>query len=412
MSRKPILFIHFESFYLHLCRESVLSLRRDHILQITDLPVIQNRRIQLLLATELGKLFHTLVKRLIQMPGQTSVNKFLLSYWIYSRRHQFRYSSESRVININEHTTSIQSIHFHATAPFMLTGSIDAAKLWWLNYQNGLTPTCIATIQGNELSHFKGLAFHPTENLMVTNTVQNIPVLWRFSYDDTSGCTLTRLAWLHVHKCTVFSVDFHKRLPFFATGSLDAYVVVWELLPEKPYVKCVCSFSHGSKVFCVAFHPSLPLIATSGYDDVVRLWRLPSETSRLSLLATLIGHTHWIHSVTFDRTGQFLATGCQDHTIKLWRLSESDFTVTCLATLSGHTDAVNSVSFHQTGPFMVSTSMDRTVKVWRLSRNFSSATCIAEKKSDIDDLAICADFDPHTKSLVFGTKQNQVNLLN
>ena len=144
----------------------------------------------------------------------------------------------------------------------------------------------------------------------------------------------------------------------------------------------------------------------------MRLWRLPSETSRLSLLATLIGHTHWIHSVTFDPTGQFLATGCQDHTIKLWRLSESDFTVTCLATLSGHTDAVNSVSFHESGRFIVSTSMDRTVKVWRLSRNFSSATCIAENISDIDDLPICSDFDPHTKSLVFGTKQNQLNLLN
>jgi WD40 repeat protein len=408
MSRKSILFIYLEPFYTLLCRESVFSLRGDHILRITDLPVIQNRRIRLLLATELGKLFHTLVKRLIQMPGQTSVNKFLLSYWIYSRRHQFRYSSESRVTNIDEHTTSIQSIHFHATAPFMLTGSIDAAKLWWLDYQNGLTPTCIATIQGNELSHFKGLAFHPTENLMVTNTLQDIPVLWRFSYDGT----LTRLASLHLHKCTVFSVDFHNQLPFFATGSLDRFVVVWELLPQKPYVKCVCSFSHGSQVFCVAFHPSLPLIATSGYDDVVRLWRLPSETSRLSLLATLIGHTHWIHSVTFDQTGQFLATGCQDHTIKLWRLSESDFTVTCLTTLTGHTDAVNSVSFHQTAPFMVSTSMDHIVKVWRLSPDFFSATCVAEKKSDIDDFAICAAFDPHTKSLVFGTKKNQLNLWN
>jgi hypothetical protein len=61
---------------------------------------------------------------------------------------------------------------------------------------------------------------------------------------------------------------------------------------------------------------------------------------------------------------------------------------------------------------MVSTSMDHIVKVWRLSPDFFSATCVAEKKSDIDDFAICAAFDRHTKSLVFGTKQNQLNLWN
>lgn len=411
MSRKPIIFSFLEEFFLRMYRVAVLSLRGGPMPPIPNLPVIYNHRIRLLLATELGQLYHTLVKRLIQIPGQTCVNRFLWSLQIFSRRHQFKYSSDSRVTNVSGHTTSVCSIDFHATAPFMLTGSFDAAKLWLLNYQNGLTPTCIATWQGNDASHFKGIAFHPRQNLMVTNTPQSIPVLLHFSYDDTSGCTLTCLAWLQGHTRTVLSVDFHKRLPFFATGSLDTNVILWELLPSspKPNVKRVCSFSHGSEVFCVAFHPFLPLIATSGRDNFVRLWRLPSETSQLSLLTTLYGHSGWIYSVMFHPTAPFLVTGSQDHTIKLWRISD-DFTVSCLETLHEHTDTVNSVRFHPTGRFIVSTGMDRTVQFWRLSPNFSSATRVANLK--IDDVANCAAFDPRTNILVTGTKEDKVKLLN
>jgi WD40 repeat protein len=357
MSRIPIIFSTLEYFFLQMYRANVLSLRGGPIPPIPHIPVIYNHRIRLSLATELGQLYKMLVKRLIQIPGQNCVNRFLWSLQIFSRRHQFRYSSESRVTNINGHTTSVCSIDFHATGPFMLTGSFNAAKLWWLDYQNGLTPTW----QGNDASHFKGIAFHPREKLMVTNTSQSIPVLLHFSYAHTSGCTLTCLAWLQGHTRAVLSVDFHKRLPFFATGSLDTYVILWELLPPspKPNVKRVCSFSHGSEVFCVAFHPFLPLIATSGRDNFVRLWQLPSETSQLSLLATLVGHSGWIYSVMFHPTKPFLVTGSQDHTIKLWRILD-DFTVSCLETLHGHTDTVNFVRFHQNGRFIVSTGMDST----------------------------------------------------
>ena len=409
MSRKSIIFSFLEEFFLRMYRVAVLSLRGNPIPPNPNLPVIYNHRIRLLLATELGQLYNTLVKRLIQIPGQTCVNRFLWSLWIFSRRHQFKYSSDSRVTNVSGHTTSVCSIDFHATAPFMLTGSFDAAKLWLLDYQNGLTPTCIATWQGNDASHFKGMAFHPRENLMVTNTPQSIPVLWGFSYDDTNGCSLTRLAWLQGHTRTVLSVDFHKQLPFLATGSLDSFVILWELLPEKPYVKRVCSFSHGSQIFCVAFHPFLPLIATSGRDDIVRLWQLPSERSQLSLLATLYGHSGWIYSVMFHPTAPFLVTGSQDHTIKLWMILD-DLRASCLETLHGHTDTVNSVRFHPTGRFIVSTGMDSTVQVWRLSPNFSSATRVANL--EIGDVANCATFDPTTNILVTGTKQNKVKLLN
>lgn len=146
MSRKPIIFSSsiLEDFFLQMYLANALSLR-GIIPPIPNLPVIYNHRIWLILATEFGQLYKTLVKRLIQMPGQTRVNRFLWSLQIFSRLHQFIYSSESRVTDVNGHTTSVCSIDFHATAPFMLTGSFNAAKLWWLDYQNGLTPTCIAT---------------------------------------------------------------------------------------------------------------------------------------------------------------------------------------------------------------------------------------------------------------------------
>jgi len=409
MRRKPIFSSTLEDFFLWMYRANALSLRGGPKPPIPNLPVIYNHHIRLLLATEFGQLYHTLVKRLTQIRGQTCVNRFLWSLRIFSRRHQFRYSPEIRVTNVNGHITSVCSIDFHATAPFMLTGSFNAAKLWLLDYQNGLTPTCIATLQGSDASQFKGIAFHPRQNLMVTNTPENIPVLWGVSYDDTNGCNLTHLAWLEGHDRTVLSVDFHKWLPFFATGSLDSFVILWELLPEKPYVKRVCSFSHESQIFCVAFHPFLPLIATSGRDDIVRLWQLPSERSQLSLLATLYGHSGWIYSVMFHPTAPFLVTGSQDKTIKLWMILD-DLTASCLETLHGHTDTVNSVRFHPSGRFIVSTGMDSTVQVWRLSPNFSSATRVANL--EIDDVANCAVFDPTTNILVTGTKQDKVKLLN
>ena len=80
------------------------------------------------------------------------------------------------------------------------------------------------------------------------------------------------------------------------------------------------------------------------------------------LLATLQGHTDFVHSAKFSPDGHRIVTAGWGNTARLWNAANGQL----LATLQGHTDVVISAVFSLNGQRIVTASYDKTARVFRV----------------------------------------------
>ncbi|KAK9503233.1 hypothetical protein O3M35_011849 [Rhynocoris fuscipes] len=182
---------------------------------------------------------------------------------------------------------------------------------------------------------------------------------------------------------------------WFATGSADRVIKVWELATGKlkvsltghissvrglavssrhPYlfscgedrqVKCwdleynkVIRHYHGhlSAVYSLTLHPTIDVLVTAGRDSTARVWDMRTKAN----VHTLTGHTNTIASVISQAAEPQVITGSHDCTIRLWDLAAGK----SIATLTNHKKSIRAVIFHPTLYMFASASPDN-IKQWK-----------------------------------------------
>jgi len=140
------------------------------------------------------------------------------------------------VATLTGHNSSVHSVAFHPTAPLMATGSSDSTvKMWRLvDTADGMVAICVATLDQNNGGHssvVNSVAFHASAPLLATGSNDNTVKMWHLvdMVDTaTATATLTCVATLTGHSHSINSVAFHKILPLLATASRDSTAKLWK----------------------------------------------------------------------------------------------------------------------------------------------------------------------------------------
>jgi WD40 repeat protein len=261
------------------------------------------------------------------------------------------------------------------------TGSFDrTAKVWLLN-SDWSEASCFATLEGHG-SYVNSVAFHPTMFYLVTGSSDSTAKLWQF---NAAKCVAT----LQGHSSSVNSVAFHPTLPFLATGSCDKTAKLWSFNLDRRTVSCVATLQgHNASVNSVAFHRYFPVLATGSSDKTAKLWRFNPDGSAPSCIVTLEGHTLEGHSgpifsVAFHPTAiRILATCSLDCTTKFWNLNHNSNTASCVATIKVQDDPFSSIAFSTSMPILSTLDYDNRIKLWLLN---SEGIVVDSTKENIEE---------------------------
>eukprot|EP00794_Sanderia_malayensis_P013933 gene13933-15385_t len=165
------------------------------------------------------------------------------------------------------------------------------------------------------------------------------------------------------HKWHVSTIAFSTNGVYFASGSWDKQVKVWDLrvLTTSTQVGNQ-SNCHEAPVTTISWFPNVEFLLASGSaDNSVRIWNSESG-DRLSVLRE---HSGWILDSTFNSSGSVLATSSWDKTIGIWDIS----TLKLSQSLQGHTDGVWGCAFRSAygeDGVLCSASEDSSLKIWDL----------------------------------------------
>lgn len=144
----------------------------------------------------------------------------------------------------------------------------------------------------------------------------------------------------------------------------EAIAAVKAVKDHKPWELSRVILDHKGWVRCVAVDPSNEWFATGSADTTIKIWDL--ATAKLKL--DLTGHKDAVRGLSISRNSPFMFSVSEDHSVKCWDLE----TNTMVRDFNGHTGAVYGVSSHPTLDVVVSCSRDKTVRMWDLR----SARCV------------------------------------
>jgi pleiotropic regulator 1 len=219
----------------------------------------------------------------------------------------------------------------------------------------------------------------PTNEWFATGSADRTVKIWDLA---TGKLKLTLTGNVH----SVRGISISKRHPYMFTVGEDKTVRCWDLEQNK-----VIRYYHGhlSGVHACDIHPSIDVLVTGGRDSTARVWDIRTKTC----VFVLGGHTHTVGTVKCQSAEPQIITGSHDSTVRLWDLASGK----TRAVLTNHKKGVRTVGLHPTEYTFWSASQDN-IKVWqcpdgRFIRNISGHETIINSSCINQDnvLVTCGD---------------------
>ncbi|CAE6478479.1 unnamed protein product [Rhizoctonia solani] len=114
-------------------------------------------------------------------------------------------------------------------------------------------------------------------------------------------------------KCEVYCVAFSPDGTFFAAGTSDNTILVWDALSCRMTIDPIRG--HTGSIQSIAISPDGTQICSGSRDCTVCIW--DSKNGR-QIARPLLGHTRWILTVAYSPDSLWLASGSADGTVRIW----------------------------------------------------------------------------------------------
>jgi WD40 repeat protein len=234
-------------------------------------------------------MFHSMKPLLVTVISTTSFDKGHLEKTLYLWRISDDKEPEN-VATVAGHKDSVMSVAFHASLPYLVTGSADkTVKLWRIVEDNpdiNKRLICVSTIETT--NGVLCVAFHPSLPIFAASCSnrENTVKFWEIS--STHTCDPLTSLELKGHTDTINSFVFHPLGEYILTGSRDNTAKLWQF-STSTHPSCVTTIQfHTGEVKCVAFHPILPYMATCSSDGQAVVWYSPKLSNDRKVYQSLM----------------------------------------------------------------------------------------------------------------------------
>ncbi|KAJ4838561.1 hypothetical protein Tsubulata_024645 [Turnera subulata] len=150
---------------------------------------------------------------------------------------------------------------------------------------------------------------------------------------------------------------------------------------------------HRSNCISVDFHPFGEFFASGSLDTNLKIW----DIRKKGCIHTYKGHTRGVNAIRFTPDGRWVVSGGEDNTVKLWDLTAGKL----LHDFKFHEGQVQCIDFHPHEFLLATGSADRTVKFWDLE-TFELIGSAGPETTGVR----CLTFNPDGRTLLCGLHEN------
>lgn len=172
------------------------------------------------------------------------------------------------------------------------------------------------------------------------------------------------------HGGWVHSLDVDPANKWFASGSRDGLIKIWDLASGKLRLTLT---GHISAVRGLAISPRHPYLFSCGDDKMVKCWDLECN----QVVRSYHGHLSGVYCLSLHPTENILITGGRDAAARVWDMRTKE-QIHCL---TGHRDTVGSLLCQADSPQLITGSYDTTIRLWDLKMARTVHTLTHHKKS-------------------------------